>query len=131
MGDAGRPEFFAKNLSRDQVISVAPKKLPIGVRFEKRFFPHRLLRGMPKVRSLGRQADEPSTDLAKCNYQCQDPSKPYSLLTKEPFCVVTLPSGRIWALYYNFAPFEEEGHLLWLPVRFSGTRPIAASRWRI
>lgn len=118
---AGRPEFYAENLTQDCLLSVTPEKLEIGKGFRKCFFPHRLLRAnMPKKRALGRQ-EEPSSDIAKCNYYCQDPYHRYSLLVREPFCIMTLPTGRIWALYYNFAPFEEEGHLLWMPAKFSGT----------
>ena len=117
----GHPEFCAENLTQKRLLSVVPEKPEIGHGFKKCFFPHRLLRAeMPGKRRLGRQG-EPSSDIAKCNYQCQNPYHRYSLLVKEPFCVMTLPTGRIWALYYNFAPFEEEGHLLWLPARFSGT----------
>lgn len=121
LDEGGHPEFYAKSLTQKCSLSVTPEKIDIGHGFKKCFFPHRLLRAsMPEKRNLGRQ-EGPSTDIAKCNYFCQNPYHNYSLLVREPFCVVTLSTGRIWALYYNFAPFEEEGHLLWVPVRFSGT----------
>lgn len=121
LNEVGSPEFFAENLTQKRPLTVTPEKPEIGQGFRKCFFPHRLLRAeMPKKRDPGRQR-EPSSDIAKCNYYCQNPYHRYSLLVREPFCVMALPSGRIWALYYNFAPFEEEGHLLWMPARFSGT----------
>ena len=118
----GKPEFYATNLTQNRQLVVTPERPEIENEFgfKKCFFPHRLLRGSPPIYELGCQEKEPSSDLSMCNYKCQDPAHRFSLYLQEPFCVLKLSTGRIWALYYNFAPLEEKGHLIWVPATFSG-----------
>lgn len=119
LDDAGNPGYFAHNLTQSREIVYKIRNEAIGQDFWKNFNPYRRLKpNSPEKRQPGPLA-APSPDIFQCGYKCQEPNHPWSLLSRDPIAVLLMPNG-YWACYYNFSPFEQEGHFLWLPVEVNG-----------
>jgi hypothetical protein len=114
-----KPRYFARNLTSGADIryNIASEQIAEG--FWKSFNPYRCLRPKPLVKRKAGVLDAPSELAAECGFKCDDPKHPWSLLSRDPVNVLLMPGG-YWASYYNFSPFEAEGHFLLLPVRVRG-----------
>lgn len=116
----GRPNFYAQNLCAvgcQDIPMESIENTPIDLGFTKSYFPHRALRPQPPTRRQPGIQARPNPSFEACGYKCQEPAHNWSLLHTTPFVTTVLPSGRHWACFANFAPFELEGHFLWLPIR--------------
>jgi len=112
--------YFARNITTaNDIQAIAdPDKFIGGSNLVIQFNGFRALRPQKKIPVPGRQPDIPS-EVSKCGYYCQNPKNGLSILRRDPFCMVTLPNWK-WNVYYNAAPFEEEGHFLLFPIIVDG-----------
>ena len=111
----GRIEYYARNIETKSEIPTLVEEKMIGQSgFVIQFNGYRALKPGGKILSIGKQPDIPG-NAASCRFYCQDPSRELSILKRDPFIQITLPNYK-WNGYYNAAPFEKEGHFLWLPV---------------
>jgi len=113
----GRPEYFAKNVTASTDLKPTFIERTVGeMGFVIQFNGYRALRPGGKRPPIGKQSDF-SGD---CRFFCHDPSQNLSLLKRDPLIQVALPNWR-WNAYYNATPFEQEGHILWIPVKVETT----------
>lgn len=124
--EGDRCEFFACNQTTGREIPnpVVEKPIP-GTDFVVQFNRGRAWRPGVKGRQPGRQA-EISGAWQDCRFDCQRPAGPVSgnsLLARDPLLRVELPNG-YWHAYHNIAPFEPEGHCIWVPARQEGARTV-------
>lgn len=113
------PKYYAINITTQKEIEFAIREEDVDAFFCKQFNPYRGLRPKPPTRRKPGRLEPPPANIDKCNYRCQDPKHPWSLLGSDALMVMML-SKNFWACYYNFSPFEEDGHFLWIPVRVRG-----------
>ncbi len=120
---SGGIDYFARNLRTAMQIGASVDKRKVdGTGFVCQFNGYRALRPGGAGQGLGRQPDVHAGS-AECRFGCQDPKKALSLLRRDPLLQVRLHRFR-WNAYYNAAPFEKEGHFLWVPVVVDGTTTI-------
>jgi hypothetical protein len=70
----------------------------------------------------GRQKDLPTAVIA-CPFGCQDPNRPLSLLPRRTIAQIPC-QGLTWHAYANAAPFDPEGHFIWVPGLSSGVNSV-------
>lgn len=119
----GGYEYGAYNLSTAQPIHAAVEERPVGCSgFICQYNGYRALRLSGVPFHPGSRADLPSGP-EECRFYCQDPRKSQSLLICDPLAQIRLKHFR-WSAFYNAAPFEKEGHLLWVPVIVRGSTTV-------
>jgi hypothetical protein len=117
-------EYYAKNLNTGTPISATvEEKMVPGTAFRIQYNGYRALRPGGAARSAGKQPAI-SGDVEKCRFFCQDPKQPLSILRRDHLCQVALHHYR-WNAYYNTAPFEKEGHFLWIPAVIDGALTVS------
>jgi hypothetical protein len=119
LNELNLPKYYAINMTTQQKIRFVIQEEDVDAFFCKQFNPYRGLRPRPPERKEPGRLEPPPKEIDKCNYRCQDPKHAWSLLGRDPLTVMML-SKNFWACYYNFAPFEEDGHFLWIAVRVRG-----------
>lgn len=121
----GRCRYFAQNLTRDCAIDpgIQEKKIP-DTEIIAQYNGFRALRVPPPQSSETalhmRQRRQKADD---CPFGCQNMNDSRSLHNRDPVTQIRTPNGR-WNAYYNFAPFESEGHFIWVPAHVRGTQTI-------
>ena len=116
----GKPVYYAKNITQEIIFETNKPIKSLNQNLEAVFMPHRRLRATAaNPKSPGPQA-APSDDPLKCGFYCQDPGHQHSLLPRTPLALLPVLNRRYWAIFYNFSPFEKNGHFMLLPVRLQG-----------
>lgn len=120
--EGDRCRYFARNQTTHCEIPnpVIEKTIP-GTDVRMQFNRGRAWRPGARTRQPGRQP-EISGAWQDCRFDCQIPTGPNSgnsLLVRDPLLQVQLAHWR-WNAYHNLAPFESEGHFIWIPVRQQG-----------
>src|SRR3989344_1301615 len=111
----GRIEYYAKNIETGCEMPALVEEKMIGQSgFTIQFNGYRALKPGGRILNIGKQPDI-SGEATGCRFYCQDSSRDLSILKRDPLVQIALPNYK-WNGYYNAAPFEKEGHFLWLPV---------------
>lgn len=111
---ANKNIYYAQNLSQSREIEGAAEEKQIGeLGFICQFNGYRALRPGGAPKPLGPQPDiSPAPD--QCRFSCQNSRDPLSLLVRDPLLQQPLKHFT-WRAYYNAAPIDPNGHLLWVP----------------
>jgi len=116
LNSSDQTEFYAKFYSPDgkvQDIEADVDKKYIGD-FIAMLNGFRALRpGVSVERKIGRQSDLPPHE-ARCQFACQESSKPQSLWNNTPLAEFNI-NGTIWRAYKNASPIDKDGHFVLVP----------------
>lgn len=118
---AGRSVFYAE----DDPASRHPTEIEtreLGLGQSVTFHPFRPLRPGASCPTPGRQT-VPSPAATACPFGCQNPGKGLSLLCRPALAQAPCPH-MTWLAYANAAPFDPNGHLIWVPGLANGVNVV-------
>ena len=119
----GEIEYYVKDLGSGQYLDARVEEdFVYGSKFIIQFNWPRSLKPQGRLPNAGRQPDI-SPDVRDCRVFCQNPGNRLSLLARDALFRGSLPNSE-WIAFPNAAPFEKEGHLLFVPSRTAGSLTV-------